>query len=82
MIRKLLYKTFPLPSRGASPSTLHPRIISLANYLGFRAVAPVCAGTDGFIDKVEATQGERIENRSRGRPTQATEQPTEAGAGK
>lgn len=39
-------------------------------------------GTGGFIDKVEAILGKRVENRPRGRPTQATDQPTEAGVGK
>ncbi len=82
MIRKFLYKTFPLPGRGTSPSTLHPGSFFLAACLGRRAVVPVCAGTGGFIDKAEAILGKRIENRSRGRPAQATGQPTEAGAGK
>lgn len=39
-------------------------------------------GTGGFIDKVEEILGKRIENRSRGRPTKATDKPTEAGVGK
>jgi len=82
MIRKFLYRTFPLPGRGTSPSTLHPGSFFLDDYLGHRAVVPVCAGTGGFIDKVEAILGKRIENRSRGRPIQATDQPTEAGVGK
>ncbi len=81
MIRKFLYRTFPRPGRGTSPSTLNPGSFFLA-YPGHRAVVPVCAGTGGFIDKAEAILGKRIENRPRGRPTQATGQPTEAGAGK
>ena len=84
MIRKFLYRcrTFPLPSRGTSPSTPHPGSSFLADYLGHRAVVPVCAGTGGFIDQVEAILGKRIENRFRGRPAQASDLPTEAGVGK
>ncbi len=82
MVRKSLYRAFPLPSRGTSPSTLNPGSLLHADYPGHRAVAPVCAGTGGFIDKAEAILGKRIENRSRGRPAQATDQPTEAGVGK
>ncbi len=63
MIRKFLYRTFPLPGRGASPSILHPGSFFLADCLWHRAVVPVCAGIGGFIDKAEAIPGKRIENR-------------------
>ncbi len=81
MIRKFLYRTFPRPGRGTSPSTLNPGSFFLA-YPGHRAVVPVCAGTGGFIDKVEAILRKRIENRSCGRPTKETEQPMDVGVGK
>lgn len=82
MIRKCLYRAIPYRVGKVHPPTPYSESLFLADFLAHRAVASTCTGTCGFIDKVEAILGKRIENRSRGRPTQATEQQTEAGVGK
>ena len=82
MIRKCLYRAIPHRAGKTHPPTPYSESLFPADSSAHRAVASVCAGTGGFIDQVEAMLGKRVENRSRGRPTQATDQPTEAGVGK
>jgi hypothetical protein len=82
MIRKCLSKAIPGQAGKALPPTPHSGRFFLADSWAHHALTPAYVRTGGFIDKVEAILGQRIENRSCGRPTQAAEQPTEAGAGK